>query len=125
MQAANRPADALSRLEAGLASKTLSPRGEALTLRADLLSELGRKEEAEDCYRALLEQNPDSLANYRGFLSNKGLSLDGSEADKVLKTLAAFTENYPRSAAPKRMALDVASGESSYGARNPANLLRQ
>lgn len=104
-----------------MAEKTIPARGEILSLRAGLLSDLGRKEEAEDCYRTLLEQNPDSLANYRGFLANKGLSLDGSESEKVLKTLSGFTESYPRSAAPKRMALDVASGMSESDVRTSAS----
>jgi peptide alpha-N-acetyltransferase len=36
---------------------------------------LGRREEAEDAYRALLEQNPDNLEYYRGFLRTKGLDI--------------------------------------------------
>jgi peptide alpha-N-acetyltransferase len=42
---------------------------------------LGRKEEAEDAYRALLEQNPDNLEYYRGFLRTK--SLDISEVSSA------------------------------------------
>lgn len=45
------------------------------TVAAKALSKLGRKEEAEDCYRTLLEKNPDSHEVYRAFLTNKGLDL--------------------------------------------------
>jgi tetratricopeptide (TPR) repeat protein len=85
--------EALRRLEKGLADKVISPRGEAsqlkgelarrarnhgramLTRTAELLFTLGRREEAEDAYRALLEQNPDNLEYYRGFLRTKGLDI--------------------------------------------------
>jgi hypothetical protein len=32
----------------------------------------------------------------------------------VLSTLAAFAENYPRSAAPKRLSLEIVQGEPSH-----------
>ncbi|KAL7423428.1 hypothetical protein Q5752_001008 [Cryptotrichosporon argae] len=101
------------RLDAAVKSKTLSLRGEASELKAAILVALGRREEAEDTYRSLLEQNPDNLAYYRGFLFNKSLDitapLDDDARQKVLKTLAAFAETYPRSPAPRRLSLDVAT----------------
>ena len=42
---------------------------------AEILFKLDRTHEAEDTYRALLEQNPDNLDYYRGFLRVKGLDI--------------------------------------------------
>ena len=42
---------------------------------AELLEKLGKQQDAEDTYRALLEQNPDNLAYYRGFLRTKGVDI--------------------------------------------------
>jgi peptide alpha-N-acetyltransferase len=84
-------------------------------LAAKCLLELGRKDEAEEVYSSLLEQNADNLEFYRLFLRNRGLDisqdLDAENMTKVLKELAAFSEQYPRSSAPRRLALDVAKGE--------------
>ena len=41
----------------------------------EMLAALGRRNEAEDTYRALLEQNPDNLEYYRGFLRTKGFDI--------------------------------------------------
>ncbi|KAL1413384.1 hypothetical protein Q8F55_001146 [Vanrija albida] len=107
--------DAKDRLDKGLRDGVISPRGEASEIKAHLLVELGRQDEAEDAYRALLEQNPDNLAYYGGFLRNRGLDisqkLDDEAIAKVLKSLDAFSETYPRSTAPRRLALDVATGD--------------
>ena len=92
---------------------------------------MGRTQDAEDTWRALLEQNPDNLEYYRGFLRTKGYdisefantqlsrkvinflakSLSPEAISKVLSSLDAFSESYPRSTAPKRLALDIAQGE--------------
>lgn len=40
-----------------------------------MLASLGRQSEAEDTYRALLEQNSDNLEYYRGFLITKGCDI--------------------------------------------------
>jgi hypothetical protein len=42
---------------------------------AQILVALGRRDEAEDTYRALLEQNSDNLEYYRGFLRTKDLDI--------------------------------------------------
>jgi peptide alpha-N-acetyltransferase len=80
----------------------------------------------------LLEQNPDNLEYYRGFLRTKGYdicelycrtSTEGASAyppakeveseavPKILSALDAFAESYPKSSAPRRLALDIAQGE--------------
>ena len=40
-----------------------------------MLMSLGKNNEAEDAYRALLEQNSDNLEYYRGFLRTKGYDI--------------------------------------------------
>jgi hypothetical protein len=39
---------------------------------------MGRMQDAEDTWRALLEQNPDNLEYYRGFLRTKGYDISKS-----------------------------------------------
>ena len=62
-----------------------------------------------------MEQNPDNIAFYRGFLLTKGYDiskpLDPESTTKVLNALDAFCEQYPRSSPPKRLPLDIAQGE--------------
>lgn len=105
----------LDRLEKGIADGTISPRGEVSEIKAQLLVELGRKQEAEDAYRVLLEQNSDNISYYGGFLRTLGYdiaqALDASALDHVLKQLDGLAETYPRSSAPRRLALDVAHGQ--------------
>ncbi|BEI81931.1 hypothetical protein CcaverHIS002_0210910 [Cutaneotrichosporon cavernicola] len=112
---ARRQQGALDRLERGVKDGVLSRRGEVTLIQAQLLGELGRTDEAEDAYRQLLEQNPDNLEYYRLFLKSRGLDMSGELDDeatsKVLKALAQFAEQFPRSTAPKRLPLDVAKGE--------------
>ncbi|ORY35432.1 NMDA receptor-regulated protein 1-domain-containing protein [Naematelia encephala] len=108
--------DGLERLERFLRNDVLSARGEATQLKAEMLAKVGRLQEAEDTYRALLEQNSDNLEYYRGFLRTRGLDITETlEAEAVAKTLHAldlFAESYPRSAAPRRLTLDIAQGEA-------------
>jgi len=107
--------DALARMEKGFKTGVINPRGEVTEMKAKCLLELGRKEEAEEVYLALLEQNADNLEYYRQVLRNRGLDiskeLDAEAISKVLKDLAAFGDKYPRSSAPRRLALDVAKGD--------------
>jgi hypothetical protein len=42
---------------------------------AEILRNLGRKDEAEDAYRALLERNSDNQQFYIDFLLNRGLDI--------------------------------------------------
>lgn len=107
--------DAMDRLEKGLCEDVISATGEASQIKAQILLELGPKDEAEAAYRALLEQNADNLEYYRALLRNRGQdiskALDAETTAAVLKTLVEFGETYPRSSAPRRLALDVATGD--------------
>ncbi|WVQ81930.1 hypothetical protein IAT38_004057 [Cryptococcus sp. DSM 104549] len=106
---------ALDKLRQGVRDGVISPRGEISLLKAQILTSLGRQEEALDTYRELLEQNSDNLEYYRGFLKTKGIDvsapLDDASRAKLLETLSTFAETFPRSAAPRRMALDFAQGD--------------
>ena len=42
---------------------------------AEMLVALGRQSEAEDVYRAALEQNSENLEYYRGFLRTRGFEI--------------------------------------------------
>lgn len=79
-----------------------------MEMRADYLSRLGRKKEAETAYRALLERNAEYKIYYAG-LQN---SLDMDESD--LKSLKALYDDYatknPRGDAARRIPLDFLQG---------------
>ena len=105
------------------------------SLLGEILAKLGRTQDAEDIYRALLEQNSDNLEYYRGFLRIKGYDickllpvrafeklahpsakpLEPEAITKILSSLDAFSDLYSRSSAPKRLALNIAQGESDGG----------
>ncbi|KAG5641987.1 hypothetical protein DXG03_003816 [Asterophora parasitica] len=74
---------------------------------ARLLSKLG-SDEAEHAWRVLIEHNPDCYDYYRGYLLNLGLSLDSSSTD-ALTILREFSAQVPKAAAPRRLALTIAS----------------
>lgn len=80
-----------------------------------MLKALGRMTESQEVYSTLLRQNPDNLEYYRGYLRTQELDideeLDEEKRTKVLDELRKFSETFPKSAAPKRLALDVAQGQ--------------
>lgn len=108
--------DALSRLERGLRNDVISPRGESTVLKAKILGKLGRFVEAEDTFKALLEQNPDCRAYYSGYLKSKGLdlasALDETQRVQVEEILVALSHTYPKSSAPRRLRLEVLQGDA-------------
>ena len=79
---------------------------------------MGRMTESAEIYGTLLQQNPDNLEYYRGYLRTQELDiseeLDDEKRGRVLDELRRFSETYPKSAAPKRLALDVAEGQSPF-----------
>ncbi|WVQ74848.1 hypothetical protein IAR50_004455 [Cryptococcus sp. DSM 104548] len=113
---AGRKEEALQRLEEGVKEKVISPRGQISLTKAQLLSELGRAEEAANVWEELLKQNSDSLEYYRGYFRAKGLDLagphDAAAQSALLESLEQLSQTYPRSAAPRRLALDVAQDET-------------
>ncbi|KAF9922180.1 N-alpha-acetyltransferase 16, NatA auxiliary subunit [Linnemannia zychae] len=83
--------------------------------RAKYLLALGRLEEAEAAYRALLKINPDNMAYFDGLRKSLGLGSDlATEADevKILDMFKELQKEYPRSNAAKRLPLRYATGET-------------
>ncbi|KAJ9127946.1 hypothetical protein QFC24_000231 [Naganishia onofrii] len=107
--------EAHERLGDDIRDRIVPNSGETVDIQAELLQKTGQAEEAEVAYRRLIESNPDKIGNYRAMLKARGLDLDGElsaeQAQKVLTQLQLFSESFPRAAAPKRLALDVAKGE--------------
>ncbi|KIR99663.1 peptide alpha-N-acetyltransferase [Cryptococcus deuterogattii 2001/935-1] len=114
---AGRNEEALDRLEKGTKQGVISPRGEVSQIKADILTALGRTDEALQTYQDLLKQNPDNLAYYRGYFKTKGIDIAGPLDDatraSLLQSLDEFSQTFPRSSAPRRLALDVAQGKLS------------
>ncbi|KAG9324170.1 hypothetical protein KVV02_007399 [Mortierella alpina] len=83
--------------------------------RAKFLLALGRQEEAEAAYRALIANNPDNYAYMDGLRKSLGLGDDNLNAEDQVKVLHMFQElqkEYPRSNVAKRLPLRYASGDS-------------
>jgi N-alpha-acetyltransferase 15/16, NatA auxiliary subunit len=81
-----------------------------LEMRADYLLKLGRKQEAEAAFAALIERNPDSSTYYHGWSQAKGLSeADTAEARKAYDEIA---QKHPRADLPRRKPLDFLEGEA-------------
>ncbi|KZO98449.1 N-terminal acetyltransferase A, auxiliary subunit [Calocera viscosa TUFC12733] len=83
--------------------------------RARLLGKVGRVEDARDSWSLLLQRNPDSYDHYRDYLASEGLSLDNPPPEtksRLLEILDRFASLYPRASAPRRLALDVAEGDT-------------
>ena len=80
-----------------------------MEMRANYLSRLGRKKEAETAYRALLERNPEYKTYYAGLQD----SLDMDKSDP--KSLKALYDDYaaknPRGDAARRIPLDFLQGD--------------
>jgi N-alpha-acetyltransferase 15/16, NatA auxiliary subunit len=102
------------------------------TLQARILSKVGQVEEAEEGWTALIESNPENNAWYRGYLKNRGIDLGigeypvtisqlnassrpdnlNSETSKqALEKFSKFESLLPKANTPKRIALDLSSGE--------------
>ncbi|WWC63187.1 uncharacterized protein I303_105787 [Kwoniella dejecticola CBS 10117] len=112
---AGKDQEGLDKLRQGVKDGVISHRGECTVLKAQMLTNLGRQEDALRTYQELLEQNSDNLEYYKGYLRNKGIDLSSELTDesrsKILDTLSTFSESFPRSAAPRRLALDFSAGD--------------
>ena len=98
---------ALEHLDA--VSKNNLDRTAVMEMRAVYLLKLGRKQEAEKTYRALLGRN----AEYRRYYEGLQASLDFEETDvKSLKNMYdGFVEKNPRGDAARRVPLDFLKGD--------------
>ncbi|KAI9878769.1 MAG: hypothetical protein M1830_010571 [Pleopsidium flavum] len=97
---------ALDHLE--VVGKANLDRTAVMEMRADYLSKLGRRKEAETAYRALLERNPEYRTYYAGLQGS--LDLDKSDP-KLLKALYdEYAVRNPRGDAARRIPLDFLHG---------------
>ncbi|EPQ53593.1 N-terminal acetyltransferase A, auxiliary subunit [Gloeophyllum trabeum ATCC 11539] len=106
--------EALSLLDTSAKSRAIVDRKAIMEYRARLLSKLGQTDEAEHAWRALIEQNPDCIEYYKGYLSNRGISFDSltdetrAEAARILRD---FSQQIPRGGRARHLALTVSTGD--------------
>lgn len=100
---------ALDHLES--AGKRNLDRLAVLELRAQYLARLGRKEEAEKAYRALLNRNSEHKIYYDGLVTAKGI--DSSNIEALKAVYDEYAEKYPRCDAARRLPLDFLEGIAS------------
>ncbi|KAI4280349.1 MAG: hypothetical protein L6R38_004532 [Xanthoria sp. 2 TBL-2021] len=98
---------ALDHLEAVL--KNNLDRTAVMEMRAKYILQLGRNQEAEKAYRALLERNADYRAYYDGL--REALGLGDSDTDSLKALYDEWAKKSPRSDTPKRVPLDFLEGE--------------
>ncbi|KAL8782481.1 MAG: hypothetical protein Q9195_009635 [Heterodermia aff. obscurata] len=98
---------ALDHLDA--VSKGSLDRTAAIEMRGQYLLKLGRKEEAANTYRTLLDRNAEYRAYYDGLVSALGLQRTDLEALK--KIYAEYAEKNPRCDAARRVPLDFLEGD--------------
>jgi tetratricopeptide (TPR) repeat protein len=84
--------------------------------RGSLLLRLGRKEQAEKQYRALLAINSDNVAYHEGLLAARGYGSDiaavsGEKEAELEEVYAALAKDDPRCLGHKRMPLDFLTGD--------------
>ncbi|KAI0766255.1 NMDA receptor-regulated protein 1-domain-containing protein [Irpex lacteus] len=114
--------EALNLLDVNAKSRAIIDRVAIMEYRARLLSSLGQHDDAEHTWQALIEQNPDSYKYFQGYLSNRGLdlaSITDETRPKTLGILRDFSTQLPRAAAPRRLALDVATGDEFKALAEP------
>lgn len=98
---------ALEHLEA--VQKNSLDRTAVMEMRADYLLRLGRSEEAEKAYRALLDRNNEYRAYYEGLEKALGLSQSDKQGRKEL--YSSYAQKYDRLDAARRIPLDFLEGE--------------
>ncbi|KAL9032969.1 MAG: hypothetical protein Q9180_006200, partial [Flavoplaca navasiana] len=98
---------ALDHLEAVF--KNNLDRTAVMEMRAQYLLQLGRSQEAEKAYRALLDRNPDYRMYYEGL--RKALNLEDSDFESLKVLYDEWARKSPRSDTPKRVPLDFLEGE--------------
>ncbi|KAI0075976.1 N-terminal acetyltransferase A, auxiliary subunit [Panus rudis PR-1116 ss-1] len=106
--------EALNMLDIHAKSRSIIDRTAIMESRARLLSRQGSHDDAEHTWHALIHQNPHNYAYYRGHFSNRGYDLGNvtdEDRSKVLDILQDFSTQLPHASAPRRLALDIATGD--------------
>ena len=98
---------ALDHLDA--VSKSNLDQTAVMEMRAQYLLKLGRNEEAEKAYRALLDRNAELRAYYEGLQT--ALGLQSANAEPLKKLYAEYAEKNPRGDAARRIPLDFLHGD--------------
>ncbi|KAL8824749.1 MAG: hypothetical protein Q9191_004846 [Dirinaria sp. TL-2023a] len=98
---------ALSHLDA--ISKTNLDKTAVMEMRADYLLKLGRKEEAEKAYRALIDRNPEYRRYYEGLQT--ALALTYADIEPLQKLYSEYAEKNPKADAPRRLPLEFLQGD--------------
>lgn len=80
-------------------------------LRAKYLSQLGRKEEAEKAYRALISRNNEYKLYYDNLIEVMGI---GSDHQALETMYEEYANSYPRCDAARRLPLDFLEGMSVF-----------
>ena len=91
------------------AAKDNPDRGWVMEKRAEYLLKLGRREEAENSYRALLDRNAEYRMYYDGLIAAKGLERSDTAALRTLYD--EYAKKNPRGDAARRVPLDFLEGE--------------
>ena len=90
-------------------SKGMLDRTATMEIRGRYLLKLGRKEEAEKTYRALLDRNGEYRAYYEGL--EEALGLQRTDLDARRGLYSEYAEKNPRGDAARRIPLDFLEGE--------------
>ncbi|OTA99846.1 hypothetical protein M426DRAFT_324834 [Hypoxylon sp. CI-4A] len=90
-------------------AKTNLDRLAILELRAEYLSKLGKKEEAADAYRALLDRNSEHPEYYTKLVDVLGIGAEDYSAQKAI--FDEYAQKNPRCDAAKRLTLDFLVGD--------------
>ena len=90
-------------------SKPLSFSPTPNCLSAEILIKLGRSDEAKAIYETLVQRNPENWQHYEGLVKT---SRPSNEEERIAIYLDV-AEKHPRAAAPKRIAMNFATGKLS------------
>ena len=90
-------------------SKSNLDKTAVMEMRAEYLLLLGRKEEAEKAYRALIDRNPEYRKYYEGLQAALGLT--NKDVESLKKLYSEYAEKNPRADAPRRLPLELLQGE--------------
>ncbi|XP_005182811.1 N-alpha-acetyltransferase 15, NatA auxiliary subunit-like [Musca domestica] len=74
----------------------------------DLYIKIGQQSKAVPIFEELIDRNPENTLYYSQFFLAKQIS----DADQKLSAFKKFQETYPRAMCPKRLPLDVATGDA-------------
>ncbi|OJJ49399.1 hypothetical protein ASPZODRAFT_1468944 [Penicilliopsis zonata CBS 506.65] len=80
-----------------------------MEMKADYLLRLGRTEEADAAYTALIERNPENSVYYDALIRVKGIPKDDHKALKAVYD--SWVDKNPRGDAPRRIPLDFLEGD--------------